>query len=93
MIGCIVVDHTNLEKEHKYGVVLQEAFLGDRFEINESADGMTIIFIYKIEKIKVWQSVMDLEVKQVPVGFGFGDRKEYAKEEALNRLSVIASQS
>jgi|SRR5690625_1474682 len=91
MIGCIVVDHADLAKEHKYEGVLQEIFLDDRFEVNESEDGMTIIFVYKIEKIKVWQAVMELEVKQIPVGFGFGDQKESAKKEAMERLNMIVA--
>lgn len=91
MIGCIVLEHTNLSKAHKNEVVFQEIFQSDRFEMNKSKEGMTIIYINKVEKIKVWQAVMELEVKQIPVGFGFGDQKESAKKEAMERLNMIAA--
>lgn len=90
MISCIVVDHSEgISTSNK--VILEELFHGDHFEIDEYKNGIRIIFIYGVQKIKVWQAVLYLEMDQLQVGFGFGLKKEVAREEAFNRLRIISA--
>ena len=89
MISCIVIDDAESMKKD-YEKLFNKLFNDNRFEIKKYENGMTLFFIHKVEKIKVWQVVLNLEIDQVSVGFGFGTRKEVAKEEALNRLTIIS---
>lgn len=89
MISCIIVDSSKTIN-FSYKKVFEEIFHGDCFEVNEHINGMTLIYIHSVEKIKVWQAVLNLEVNQSIVGFGFGAEKEEARGEALDRLEVIS---
>lgn len=88
MISCIIIDSMKTIKLN-YKKTFKEIFYGDYFEINEYPNRKTIIFIRGIEKKKVWQAVLNLEVDQIIVGFGFGEEKEVARKEALDRLKMI----
>lgn len=89
MVSCIVVNH-NIPKVNYSANLFQMIFYDDLFEINEYEDGVSFMFIYNVEKIKVWQVVLDLETEGIPVGFGFGKQKDVARKEALNRLKAIS---
>lgn len=89
MISCIIIDNSRTIKLNCKNI-FEEIFYEDYFEIIEHANGMITIFIHDAEKIKVWQAVLNLETDQIITGFGFGEEKEVAREEALDRLKIIS---
>lgn len=92
MISCIIVDQPK-ELESTVGKLLKSIFHGDDFELNITKDNRKVIYIHNIEKAKVWQTVFNLEVKHISVGYGFGEVKEQAKENAKHRLKIIAEEN
>lgn len=89
MISCIVVNQSKVPNLIMQDV-FRDIFYEDDMELKVSEDNKMIVFIHKVEKIKVWQTVLSFEVDQIPVGYGFGDQKEKAKENAFSRLKVIS---
>ncbi len=89
MISCIVIKQSKvMNKDSKN--LLKTIFHADRLEMSEFKNGVVLIFIHEVEKLKVWQVVLNLEAEQIPVGFGFGNQKDAAKKEALDRLELIS---
>jgi hypothetical protein len=90
MISCIVVDDQQFMKSFNKSNI-EVMFYGENFEMDEHRSGMILIFIHEVERLKIWQAVLDLEVDQIPVGFGFGMEKEEAREKALYRLKMTSN--
>jgi len=87
MIGCIIVELVNSPRE-KLDDLFSPMIRDDQIETHV-ANGAILIYIHKVEKIKLWQVVLNLESEQIPVGFGFGKQKEIAKKEATDRLKLV----
>lgn len=54
---------------------------------NQSA--LTFICARNIRKEDVWQTVLNLEMRNITVGYGFGSNEEAAKRAAKERLEII----
>ena len=89
MFGCIIVELVNSPKEkleELFSKMNEDAKIETHVFDNEKA----LIYFHHVEKIRLWQIVMNLEAKQIPVGFGFGEEKEMAKKAAMERLKLVS---
>lgn len=89
MIGCLIVELVNSPRE-KLDDLFSAIIPTEQIETHVYENGAILMYIYKVEKIKLWQIVLNLEAEQIPVGFGFGKQKEIAKKEAIDRLKLIS---
>ena len=88
MVGCIIVELVNTPRK-KLGDLFSPMIPVDQIETHVYDNGATLMYIHDVEKVKLWQVVMNLESEQIPVGFGFGKQKETAKQEAITRLKLV----
>ncbi|WP_449354310.1 hypothetical protein ACUL41_13880 [Virgibacillus natechei] len=63
-------------------------FHEEEFEINVIGENTVIIFLWNLDKEKVWQAVVNFETTNMKVGFGFGERKRDAITEARKVLDA-----
>lgn len=89
MISCIVVELHNSLWE-KINHLLNILFKDDQIEFDIQENDKLYIYVYDVEKIKVWQMVLNIECEQIPVGFGFEKEKQEARRQALERLKLIS---
>ena len=88
MIGCIIVEFVNSPRE-KLDDLFNPMIRDDQIETYVDENGTILMYIHKVEKVKLWQVILNLESEQIPVGFGFGKQKEIAKQKALDRLKLV----
>lgn len=57
-------------------------FHDEDYEIEVIESNTVMIYLWNVEKTAVWQAAANFETTNVFVGFGFGDRKEAARNGA-----------
>lgn len=85
MISCLILGHptiTNLTKCK----LLRFIFHEDEYEIQVIQKNTIVIYLWNVEKVKVWQTVANFESTEVLVGYGFGKRKNEAYDAANTLL-------
>ena len=90
MVSCLILHNhtiTSLTKCKVLRAILHEEVIEKSVRENDTV----IVYIKGIDKVKVWQTVMDLEMSDISVGYGFGDNKKDAKANAEARLKLIIS--
>jgi len=88
IIGCIIVELVNSPRK-KLDDLFSPMIRDDQIETHVYENGSILMYIHEVEKVKLWQVVLNLESEQIPVGFGFGKQKEIAKQEAIDRLKLV----
>ncbi|WP_373895378.1 hypothetical protein [Virgibacillus sp. CBA3643] len=87
MVSCLILYHTTITSLTKCKI-LRAMFHEEEFEINVIGENTVIIFLWNLDKEKVWQAVVNFETTNMKVGFGFGERKRDAITEARKVLDA-----
>jgi len=88
MVCCLILRDSHIESTH---VHIAELFLS-HVEVKKEHDNetkTTILYMSHIEKQTVWQAVLNLEMENIMVGYGFGHSKDEARKNAQQRLHMI----
>lgn len=88
MVSCLVLFHPTITSLTKCRI-LRSIFYKEKFEIEVVADHTVIIFIWNITQMCLWQAALNIEMLDILVGYGIGDKRECAQKLAFERLSVI----
>lgn len=88
MISCLVLFHPTITSLTKCRL-LRSIFYTEKFEIEVLHKHTVIIYIRDIEKIHIWQAALNIEMMDIFVGYGFGRRKNQARNSAFERLNLI----
>ncbi|UJL47311.1 hypothetical protein KFZ58_05220 [Virgibacillus sp. NKC19-16] len=81
MVSCLILYHSTITSLTKCKI-LRAMFHEEEFEINVIGENTVIIFLWNLDKEKVWQAVVNFETTNMKIGYGFGDRKNDAIKEA-----------
>lgn len=85
MVSCLILYHSTITSLTKCKI-LRAMFHEEEFEINVIEDHTVIIFIWNLDKEKIWQAVVNFETTNMKLGYDFGERKKDAITEARNVL-------
>src|SRR5690625_5939988 len=88
MFSCLVLYHSTISSLTKCRI-LRYTFHKEDFEIEVIGNRTVIIYIRNIHEMKVWQAVMNIEMMDILVGYGFGNQKDQTRISAFNRLRLI----
>lgn len=64
-------------------------FHNEEIKIEVIGNNTVIIYIWNISKINMWQAILNIEMMDISVGYGFNKQKELAKKSAFKRLNLI----
>jgi len=84
MVACLIFNQSEISKDSIKQILISE-FKWNEYEFFETEDKL-ILYLWNVVKMDIWQIVLLLEFSQVRVGYGFGQYKNVAKEEAENKL-------
>lgn len=89
MYTCFIFHYSNFTtplKKHTIKQFIQNKQLhSNTLDPNESL----IIYAQQMEKIDVWQTLLNFEIEGITVGYGFGKNKKEAFHQAKKRLTDI----
>jgi hypothetical protein len=84
----MILDHPTVSNLTKCKM-LRFMFHEDDCEIQVTEKNTVVIYLWNVDKIKVWQVVADLLSTNIYAGYGFGSRKKLAYEDANNTLAKM----
>lgn len=90
MVACLIIKRSEIPYESIKQILLAEFKWAD-YEFCEEED-QEIIYLWNVEKKDIWQIGILLEVSQVMVGYGFGQYKNSARQEAENKLEIRSTE-
>lgn len=82
MISCLILYHEPINKSTAQTVIRSSLQHKDYNIVEEDDDGFTV-YIWNVTKQVIWQIVFYLEFSKITVGYGFGNCKKQAEEEAI----------
>lgn len=89
MVGCLILYHDSITSITK-SKILRSMFHKKEFEIHVQDHRTVVLYVWDMEdeKEEIWQAAANFASTNIIVGYGFGKRKQDAKEaanEILNR--------
>lgn len=88
LISCLVLFHPTITSLTKC-FLLRSKFVKYEFEIEVIGNHTVIIYLWNISKINIWQAILNIEMMDIRVGYGFGNKKKDAEKTAFDRLKTI----
>ncbi|WP_164670011.1 hypothetical protein [Virgibacillus doumboii] len=86
MVSCLILYHDSITNLTKI-MILRAIFLDKEFEIDIVDAGTTVIYIWNVNKMAIWQAALALETTNIKTGYGFGKRKADAWNDAMRILN------
>lgn len=81
MVSCLILYSDSIEKRTKK-MILDALLQFKDYEILDTEDNTSIIFLWNMMKQDIWQCALDLEFAGIHVGYGFGCNKKEAEKNA-----------
>jgi len=85
MVSCLILFHSTITSSTK-SKILRFMFHEDDYEINVIENNTVIIYLWNVNKIKIWQAALHFESTNMFAGYGFGKTKGKALNNASNIL-------
>ncbi|TFJ91483.1 hypothetical protein [Lentibacillus salicampi] len=84
MLSCLILHHKTITSLTKI-MLLRTVFHEEEFEIHVIGQGTVIMYLWNVDKAVILQAALIFETEQIETGFGFGD----CKRNALNNAQAI----
>lgn len=88
MVSCLILYHSTITSLTKCKI-LRAMFKEEEFEIDVIENNTVMIYLWNVEKERIWQAAIDFETTNIVSGYGFGRRKIDARIQAFEVLHHI----
>lgn len=91
MVSCLILYHPDFS-HLSITKILRAMFLKCPYETQVINHETTLIYVWEVEKIPIWQAAASFESTEILVGYGFGENQKEAHHHAweiiLTRIKV-----
>lgn len=86
MVSCLILYHESITSLTKCKM-LQVLFHEGDFEIHVIGNNTVILYAWNVKQEVIWQAAANFDSTNIKIGYGFGERKSDAEEEAFTVLN------
>lgn len=84
-IGCMILYHATITSLTK-SFILRMIFQAEDIEIEVLNAATTVIYLWEVDKEKIWQATVNLESSGLTTVYSFADTKKEALSQGLKHL-------